>query len=116
MKIYVGNLSRLTNEDTVRQAFEQFGQVASVKIILDRETRESRGFAFVDMPETDEAQKAIAEMNGVELEGRKLTVNEAREPERNGGGGGRSFGGGGDRGPRRPSNGGGNGGGFRSRF
>lgn len=111
MKIYVGNLSRLTNEDAVRGAFEQFGQVASVKIILDRETRESRGFAFVDMPETDEAQKAIAEMNGVELEGRKLTVNEAREPERNGGG--RTFG---DRGPRGPRPGGGGGGGFRSRF
>lgn len=101
MKIYVGNLSRLTNEDTIRQAFEQFGQVASVKIILDRETRESRGFAFVDMPESNEAQKAISDMNGVDLEGRKLTVNEAREPENNGGGSRSS---------------GGNGGGFRSRY
>ncbi len=95
MKLFVGNLSRSTSEDTVKNAFEQFGQVASVKIILDRETRASRGFGFVDMPENDEAQKAIAEMNGVELDGRNLTVNEAREPERNGA---RSFG---DRGPRR---------------
>ena len=115
MKLYVGNLSRLSTEDAVKSAFEQFGQVASVKIILDRETRESRGFAFVDMPDNNEAQQAIEQMNGKEFEGRKLTVNEAREPERTGGGGGRPGGFGGDRGPRTPRTNGG-GGGFRSRF
>ncbi len=114
MKLYVGNLSRLSTEDAVRVAFEQFGQVASVKIILDRETRESRGFAFVDMTDNNEASQAIEQMNGKEFEGRKLTVNEAREPERNGGRPG-GFGGGDRGGPRAPrSNGGG--GGFRSRF
>lgn len=111
MKLYVGNLSRLSTEDAVRAAFEQFGQVASVKIILDRETRESRGFAFVDMTDNNEAQQAIEQMNGKEFEGRKLTVNEAREPERTGR---PSFGG--DRGPRTPRSNGGGGGGFRSRF
>ena len=114
MKLYVGNLSRLSTEDAVRAAFEQFGQVASVKIILDRETRESRGFAFVDMTDNNEAQQAIEQMNGKEFEGRKLTVNEAREPERTD----RPSFGGGDRGPRTPrsNGGGGGGGGFRSRF
>ena len=112
MKLYVGNLPRASSEDAVKAAFEQFGQVASVKIILDRETRESRGFAFVDMPDNNEAQAAIDNMNGKDFEGRKLTVNEAREPERTGG---RPGGFGGDRGPRMPRNNGG-GGGFRSRF
>ncbi len=110
MKLYVGNLPRVSSEDAVRAAFEQFGQVASVKIILDRETRESRGFAFVDMPDTSEAQKAMEALNGQDFEGRRLTVNEAREPERRPGGNG-----GFDRsGPRSPRSN--NGGGFRSRF
>ena len=117
MNIYVGNLPRATSEDALKKAFEQFGQVEKVKVIIDRETGESRGFAFVEMPVESEAQEAIAKMNGADMEGRKLNVNEAREPERNGGGGGRPprFD---DRGPRRNSGGGGNGGGggFRSRF
>lgn len=112
MNIYVGNLPHATSEETLKKAFEQFGQVEKVKIIIDRETGQSRGFGFVDMPNDDEAQTAIAKMNDAELEGRKLRVNEAREAERparprfddrNGGGA-----------PRR--NGGGGGGGFRSRF
>ncbi|MBA2306519.1 RNA-binding protein [Candidatus Dependentiae bacterium] len=117
MNIYVGNLSRLTTEETLKRTFEQFGQVTSAKIIFDRETRESRGFAFVEMPVAEEALVAIAKMNDVELDGRKLRVNEAREAERSPR---PRFE---DRGPRPPrsgnGNGGGNGGGsggFRNRF
>lgn len=115
MNIYVGNLSHSSTEETVRNAFEQFGKVDSVKIILDRETRQPRGFAFVEMSNADEAQTAIEKMNNVELDGRNLRVNEAREPERGGAAGGRPrFE---DRGPRRNTGGGGgNGGGFRNRF
>ncbi|MBA3752411.1 RNA-binding protein [Candidatus Dependentiae bacterium] len=116
MNIYVGNLSRLTTEETLRRTFEQFGQVTSVKIIFDRETRESRGFAFVEMPVADEALQGIAKMNDQELDGRKLRVNEAREAERGGTGSRPRFE---DRGPRSPRSGGsgGNGGGgFRNRF
>jgi RNA recognition motif-containing protein len=114
MNIYVGNLSHSSTEDSVRNAFEQFGKVEKVKIILDRETGQPRGFAFVEMPNADEAQAAIEKMNNVELDGRSLRVNEAREPERGGGGARpRSFD---DRGPRRNNGGGGGGGGFRNRF
>ncbi len=112
MKIYVGNLSRSTTEETLKTAFEQFGQVDSVNIKYDRETRQPRGFGFVDMPNAEQAQAAMAGMNGRELDGRPLRVNEAREIERAPGGGGGRPGGFGGRGPR--SNGGGfrNGGGF----
>ncbi len=114
MNIYVGNLSHSSTEETVRNAFEQFGKVDSVKIILDRETRQPRGFAFVEMPNADEAQTAIEKMNNVELDGRNLRVNEAREPERGGSTGRPRFE---DRGPRRNTGGGSNGGGgFRNRF
>lgn len=117
MNLYVGNLSRHTTEENLRRTFEQYGQVASVKIIFDRETRESRGFAFVEMPVAEEALQAIAKMNDQELDGRKLRVNEAREPERGGGSRPRFE----DRGPRGPRNNNGNGngnggGGFRNRF
>ncbi len=95
MNIYVGNISRETTEDDLRKAFEAYGQVTSAKIITDRFSGESRGFGFVEMPTAAEAQKAIAEMNGKNLGGRPLTVNEAR-PRREGGGGG--GGGGGRRG------------------
>ena len=107
MNIYVGNLSRETTEDDLRQAFEGFGQIESVNIIKDRFSGESRGFGFVEMPSKQEAQKAIEEMNGKDLMGRAVNVNEARpktnrRDSRSGGGGGRGgFGGGGGRGGRR---------------
>jgi cold-inducible RNA-binding protein len=99
--IYVGNLAYTTTEDDLRQAFSQFGEVASVNIITDRETGRPRGFAFVDMPNGTEAATAIQELNLAEIGGRSITVNEARpktdRPRRGGGGGG---GGGGRGGPR----------------
>ncbi len=97
MNIYVGNLSRQTTEDDLRKAFEGFGQVESVNIIMDKFSGESRGFGFVEMPSKDEAQKAIEEMNGKDLMGRAVNVNEARpKTDRGGGRGGRGgFGGGG---------------------
>ena len=97
MNIYVGNLSHQATEDDLRQAFEAIGQVESVNIIKDRFSGESRGFGFVEMPSKDEAQKAIEEMNGKDLMGRAVNVNEAR-PKTNrsdGGRGGGSRGGGG---------------------
>ena len=104
MNIYVGNLSHQTTEDDLRQAFEAFGQVESANIIMDKFSGESRGFGFVEMPSKDEAQKAIEEMNGKDLGGRAVNVNEARpKTDRGGRGGGRSgggrggFGGGGSR-------------------
>ncbi len=95
--IYVGNLAYGATENDVRAAFEQFGDVSSVNIITDRETGRSRGFAFVEMPNGDEARQAIAELNLQEIAGRRVTVNEARpKPERRrGGGGGGGYGGGG---------------------
>ncbi len=88
--IYVGNLAYSATEDDVRVAFEQFGAVSSVNIIMDRETGRSRGFAFVEMPNGDEARQAINELNLQEIAGRRVTVNEARpRPDRRGGGGGR---------------------------
>jgi len=78
MNIYVGNLSHQTTEEDLRQAFEAFGQVESANIIKDKFSGESRGFGFVEMPSKDEAQKAIEEMNGKDLMGRALNVNEAR--------------------------------------
>ncbi len=95
MNIYVGNLSRQTSESTLRQAFEQFGEVSRVSIITDKFTGEAKGFGFVEMPTKDEAMAAISGLNGQDLDGRTLTVNEARPKteNRSGGGGGR----GGDR-------------------
>ena len=78
MNIYVGNLAREATEDDVREAFKAFGQVTSVSIIKDKFSGESRGFGFVEMPSQAEAQSAIAGLNGKELQGRSLTVNEAR--------------------------------------
>ena len=104
MDIYVGNLSFDASEDDVRGAFATFGTVESVKMIMDRETGRPRGFAFVTMTESDEANTAIESLNGSELLGRELRVREATpRPERPRGGGG---GGGGYRG------GGGGGGGY----
>lgn len=96
-RLYVGNLSFHTGEDTVRSTFEEFGQVTDVHLVKDRETGQSRGFAFVTMGTQQEADKAISEMNGTDLDGRALRVNEAEE--RRGGGGPRGGGrGGGGRG------------------
>ena len=91
MNIYVGNFSQETTEGDLRQAFEAFGQVTSVKIITDKYTGDSRGFGFVDMPNTREAQSAISGLDGKDLKGRSLKVNEARprRDDRRGGFGGR---------------------------
>src|SRR5260370_649912 len=94
-RIYVGNLSYQTTEGDLANLFEQIGEVESVSIITDRDTGRSKGFAFVEMG-SDEADKAIADLNGTEFNGRALTVNEARpRQERSGGGGGRGGYGGG---------------------
>jgi len=81
MNIYVGNLSFDTRENDLRTAFEEFGAVESVKIVMDRYTDRSKGFGFVEMTVEDEAKKAISELNGKELQGRALKVNEARPRE-----------------------------------
>ena len=102
MNIYVGNLPREAKEDDLREAFEAFGEVTSVKIITDRFTGDSRGFGFVEMPNSPEAQSAISGLDGKELKGRTLRVNEAR-PRRDDrrGRGGFGRGGGGFGGKRR---------------
>ncbi len=87
-RIYVGNLSFNTTEDTLRDAFSAFGEVAEVKVITERETGRSRGFGFVSMADAESARKAIAEMDGATVDGRSLRVNEAQEREGGGGGGG----------------------------
>ncbi len=93
MNIYVGNLSHEVTEEDLRQAFEAFGQVTSAKIITDRYTGESRGFGFVEMPTKAEAQSAITELNGKEVKGLTLNVNEARPRPKGRRGGGRQGGG-----------------------
>ena len=93
MKIYVGNLSFQSTEDTIRELFTPHGEIQEVSIVTDRETGRSRGFAFVTMPQDAQAQAAITALNGKEVEGRALTVNEAR-PKTGGGGGNRGGGGG----------------------
>ena len=81
MNIYVGNLSYGMSEDELREAFSAYGDVASVKILSDRETGRSRGFGFVEMPNQSEGEAAITQLNGKELGGRTLRVNEARPRE-----------------------------------
>lgn len=78
MNIYVGNLSYQVTEDELRLAFESFGQVDSVKIIKDKYSGQSKGFGFVEMPSAEEARSAITDLNGKQLNGRTLKVNEAR--------------------------------------
>ena len=78
MNLYVGNLSYKLTENQLREAFEDFGSVVSVRMINDRETGRPRGFGFVEMADRDEAQNAIDSLNGQEVGGRKLVVNEAR--------------------------------------
>jgi hypothetical protein len=100
--IFVGNLSFNTGEDELRQAFEAYGQVDRVSIMTDRDTGRSRGFGFVEMGSSEDGEKAISALNGSQLGGRTINVNEARpKVERGGGGGGYGGGGGGrDRGGR----------------
>lgn len=88
MNIYVGNLAFSSTEDSVRALFDQHGEVTSVKIITDRYTGRSRGFGFVEMSSDDEGRAAIAALDGQELDGRALKVNEARPKTERGGGGG----------------------------
>ena len=96
--IYVGNLSFNASDDDLRGAFEQYGEVTSVNIIMDRETGRSRGFAFVEMADAENAKEAIENVDGTEIVGRAVKVNEARpRPPRGGGGGGGRYGGGGGR-------------------
>jgi RNA recognition motif-containing protein len=112
-KIFVGNLDFQATEEAVRGLFEQYGQVSSAHIMTDRDTGRSRGFAFVEMDNETEADQAITALNGFNMGGRALNVNEARpKPDRGfggGGGGGGRPGGGGGGGGRRPGGGGGGG-------
>lgn len=85
MNIYLGNLPYSATEASIRDLFEGFGSVTTTKIVTDKFTGASRGFGFVEMPNDDEAQKAIAELNGKEFQGRKLVVNESRPRENTGG-------------------------------
>ena len=87
-KIFVGNLSFGATEDAVRSMFEAYGTVERVNLITDRDTGQARGFGFVEMSVNAEADRAIAELNGRDLDGRALNVNEARPKEDRGGGGG----------------------------
>jgi len=103
MKLYVGNLAFKTSSEDLQQLFAQAGTVESASVVEDRDTGRSRGFGFVEMASKEEGEAAIAQFNGKELDGRNLTVNEARPREdrgnRGGGGGGRGgYGGGGGRG------------------
>ena len=93
-KLYVGNLPFSFNDSSLQTLFTEFGTVQSAKIITDRDTGRSKGFGFVEMGSDDEAKGAIEQMNGKEVEGRPLTVNEARPQQPRSGG----FGGGGNRG------------------
>lgn len=112
-KLYVGNLPYSTTDDSLREMFTQFGTVESAQIITDQFSGRSKGFGFVEMASDEEAQNAVKTLDGKDIEGRAIKVNEARpktdRPRREGGGGG--YGGGGGRGGR----GGGGGGGGRDR-
>ena len=95
MRIYVGNLAYETSEQELRQAFEAHGEVQEVSVVRDRDTGRSRGFAFVEMPTAAEAQASIAALNGKDVGGRAITVNEARARQERSGSGGGGYGGGG---------------------
>jgi len=120
MNIYVGNIARTVTEEMLKNLFSQFGEVTSVKMIMDKFTGTPRGFAFVEMPKDDEAQQAIEQLNGHALDGQKLRINEARpmeqRPRRDFRPGGSSTGGSSNGGGfRRPRSGGySNGGGYSS--
>jgi RNA recognition motif-containing protein len=118
-KLYVGNLAYSVRDESLHEAFSQFGQVTSAKVMMDRETGRSKGFGFVEMGSDPEAQAAMNAMNGQALEGRAIVVNEARPREDRGGGGGFGGGGGGSRsggGGYGGAGGGGGGGGMRSPY
>ena len=125
MNIYVGNMSFDVSESELREAFEQFGEITEVRLIMDKFSGKSKGFCFIEMPNKEEAQKAIEEMNEKEFKGRALNVSEAKPKVDRGGrggrGGGRSgggrggFGGGGGRGRGGSGGGGGRGGSGNSR-
>ena len=87
-KLYVGGLSYDTNDDGLRAFFEQAGTVESASVVLDRYSGRSRGFGFVEMATNDEARRAIQELNGKVLDGRTLTIDEAKPPQKRPGGGG----------------------------
>lgn len=115
MNIYVGNLAPDVTEEDLKTAFTAFGQVQTATVIKDKFSGESRGFGFVEMPAKAEAQTAITEMNGKDLKGRTLNVNEARPKTERPRGGGGGYGGGGGGGRRGGGGGyGGGGGGRRS--
>ena len=111
MKLYVGNLSYSTTEDRLREVFSQHGEVASVALVMDRDTGRPRGFGFVEFNNDEHAKAAMAALNGKNVDGRDLTVNEAKPREGGGGGRGGFGGGGGGRGGSRGGFGGGGGGG-----
>jgi RNA recognition motif-containing protein len=114
MNIYVGNLSWNLKDQDLTDLFTPYGEVASAKIVMDKFTQRSKGFGFVDMPNDEQAQAAIAQLNGSEVDGRNLVVNESRPKE--GGEGGfkkKSFGGGGGGGFKKGGGGYGGGGGSR---
>ena len=112
MNIYVGNLSWNLKDQDLSNLFAAHGEVSSAKIVTDKFTGRSKGFGFVEMPNDDQAQAAIAAMNGSEVDGRNIVVNESRPKPEGGGGGGfkkRSFGGGGGGGGYKGKGGGGGG-------
>ena len=111
--IFVGNLSYQTTQDDLHAAFAAFGSVERVNLITDRDTGQPRGFAFVEMTDKNEAERAINSLNGTDLNGRTLNVNEARPKPAGGGGGGYGNRGGGGGGGGRGGYGGGGGGGNR---
>jgi len=115
-RLYVGNLSYSTTEADLRDAFAAAGEVAEVKVVLDRDTGRPRGFAFVEMATDAAAQSAIESFNGKDLQGRTIAVSEARERTGGGGGGGGRGGFGGHRGGDRDRDGGFGGGGRRQRW
>jgi RNA recognition motif-containing protein len=109
-RLYVGNLSYNTSDSELEALFETYGTVQTAQVIVDRDTGRSKGFGFVEMSSDDAAQSAIDALNGQEVNGRELTVNEARPREDRGGGGGGRSGGGGGRGGYGGGGGGGGGG------
>ena len=118
MNIYVGNLSFDATEDQLKELFGPFGQVTEVRLIMDKFSGKSKGFGFIEMPSKEEAEKAIEELNGKDMDGREITVNEAKPKVDRGGRGGRGgFGGGrGGGGGGGYGRGGGRGSGGRDRY
>ena len=116
MNLFINNLAWATTEEDLHALLAAYGEVSSVKIIVDKFTQRSKGFGFVEMANDEEAQAAIAQLNGTEIEGRSLVVNESRPKQEGGGGGGfkkRNFGGGGGGGYNKGGGGGGGRGSYR---